>query len=186
MSNTVFNYLDFKPTIEEGVFISPGAFIIGRVTLKKHSNIWFNCVLRGDVNEIVVGENTNVQDLSMLHVTAKDALIIGNNISIGHSVTLHGCTINDSCLIGMQALILDGAEIGHSSLVAAGSLVSPGKKFPPFSLIKGRPAVVERPLRPEEINTITNHYKSYTGYKDIYLTDKNFNESLKKYLQPYS
>jgi carbonic anhydrase/acetyltransferase-like protein (isoleucine patch superfamily) len=168
----LYRYLDFFPNLEEGVYISPGAKVIGRAYLGKNSNIWFNCVVRADVNKIEIGENTNVQDLSMLHVTEKNHLIIGKNVSIGHSVVMHGCTIEDSCLIGMGAIILDGAVIGKNSVVAAGSLVTPGKIFPPYSFIKGRPAIAERELNEAEKIGYGNHYKSYVGYKDIYLQQK--------------
>lgn len=177
-ANKTYNFAHFVPKIGSGVFIAPSAIVLGRVTMGDHSNIWFNSVARADVNEIIIGRNTNVQDISMLHVTEKNRLYIGHNVSIGHSVTLHGCTIGDSCLIGMGAVILDGAEIGENSLVAAGSLVTPGKKFPPKSLIKGRPAVVERPLTAEEQKLYGNHYLSYVEYKDQYLTDPAFLASL--------
>lgn len=162
-------YLQFNPLIEEGVYLSPTAEIIGRVHLLSHSSIWFNSVVRADVNYIKIGKNVNVQDLCMLHVTEKDALEIGDNTSLGHSVILHGCTIGKGCLIGMGSLILDGAKIADNCLVAAGSLISPGKEFPAGSLIKGRPAVLERALTPEELERVANHYKSYLKYKDQYL-----------------
>lgn len=162
-------YFDYEPKLGERVYVSPGAKIIGRADLGDHVNIWFNCVVRADVNFIKIGKNTNIQDLCMLHVTEKDSLTIGENTSLGHSVILHGCKIGNGCLIGMGAIILDGAEIGDNCLVAAGSMVTPGKKFPPGSMIKGRPAVVERALAPEEIDRIANHYKAYLVYKEQYL-----------------
>jgi carbonic anhydrase/acetyltransferase-like protein (isoleucine patch superfamily) len=167
---TFSNYFDFRPTVGERVYVSEGAKIIGRADLGDHVSIWFNSVVRADVNFIKIGKNTNIQDLCMLHVTEKNSLTIGENTSLGHSVVLHGCKIGDGCLIGMGAIILDGAEIGDHCLVAAGALVSPKKKFPPGSLIKGRPATVERALTPEEIEQISNHYKSYLVYKEQYLT----------------
>lgn len=163
------NYFDYKPQLGHRVYISEGAWVIGRAHLGDHVNIWFNCVVRADVNYIRIGKNTNIQDLCMLHVTEKDALEIGENTSLGHSVTLHGCKIGSGCLIGMNAVILDGAEIGDNCLVAAGSLVTPGKKFPAGSMIKGRPAVVDRPLTPEEIGRVSNHYRAYIDYKEQYL-----------------
>lgn len=164
------NYFEFRPVIEEGVYLSPSAEIIGRVHLKANASVWFNSVIRGDVNQIKIGRNVNVQDLCMLHVTEENALEIGDNTSLGHSVILHGCKIGKGCLIGMGTLVLDGAEIGDNCLVAAGSLVSPGKKFPPGSFIKGRPAKVERSLTAEEIQKVSEHYKSYLTYKDQYLS----------------
>lgn len=165
----IYTYKSFSPTIEKNVFIADSADVIGRVILKENSNLWFQVVARGDVNSITVGKNTNVQDHSMLHVTEINALVIGDNVSIGHSVTLHGCTIGDRCLIGMGAVILDGAVIGENSVVAGGSVVPPGKTYPPNSMIMGNPAVVRRPLTPEEVTRYGNHYKSYVGYKDEYL-----------------
>jgi carbonic anhydrase/acetyltransferase-like protein (isoleucine patch superfamily) len=165
----VSRYLNFFPNLGSGCYVAPGAQVIGRAEFGANVSIWHNCVVRADVNFIKIGENTNVQDLCMLHVTEFNSLTLGKNTSLGHSVVLHGCKIGDGCLIGMGAIILDGAEIGDNCLVAAGSLVSPGKKFPPGSMIKGRPAVVERALSAEEIHKISNHYKAYLGYKDTYL-----------------
>lgn len=162
-------FLQFSPTLEEGVYLSASAEIIGRAHLMSHANVWFNSVIRADVNYIKIGRNVNVQDLCMLHVTEKDALEIGDNTSLGHSVILHGCKIGEGCLIGMGSMILDGAEIGDNCLVAAGSLITPGKKFAAGSLIKGRPAVVERALTAEERAKVANHFKSYLTYKDQYL-----------------
>lgn len=165
----ISRYFEFLPELGKRVFIADGAKVIGRAQLADHVNIWFNAVVRADVNFVKIGQNTNIQDLCMLHVTEENALTIGENTSLGHSVVLHGCKIGKGCLIGMGAIILDGAEIGDNSLVAAGSLVTPGKKFPPGSMIKGRPAIVERPLTEEEREKVANHYKAYVEYKDQYL-----------------
>lgn len=165
----LYSFKGIKPEFGPGVFVAPSADIIGKVVLEENANIWHQCVARGDVNWIRVGKNTNVQDLTMLHVTDQFALTIGSEVSIGHSVTLHGCTIGNNCLIGMGAVILDGAVIGENSVVAAGSLVPPGKIFPAGSMIMGNPAVVKRPLTPDERESYGNHYKAYVGYKDLYL-----------------
>ena len=165
----LYSFKGIKPQIGLGVYVAPSADIIGKVILGENSNIWHQCVARGDVNWIRVGKNTNVQDLTMLHVTKDFALTIGAQVSIGHSVTLHGCTIEDHCLIGMGAIILDGAVIGKNSVVAAGTLVPPGKIFPPGSMIMGNPAVLKRVLTNEELVGYGNHYKSYVDYKDEYL-----------------
>lgn len=165
----ISSYLQYSPQIGERVFVADGARVIGRAELGDHVNIWFNSVVRADVNFVRIGKNTNIQDLCMLHVTEENALTIGSNTSLGHSVILHGCKIGNGCLIGMGAIVLDGAEIGDNCLVAAGSLISPNKKFPPGSMIKGRPAVVERPLTAEEIQRVSQHYKSYLTYKEQYL-----------------
>jgi carbonic anhydrase/acetyltransferase-like protein (isoleucine patch superfamily) len=169
----LYSFKEICPKIAAGVFIAPSADIIGKVILAENVSIWYQCVARGDVNTIRVGKNTNVQDLSMLHVTKDFALNIGENVSIGHSVTLHGCTIEDSCLIGMGATITDGAHIGANSIVAAGSLVPPGKKYPPKSMIMGNPAVVKRELTEDEIALYGNHYKNYVLYKDEYLNGED-------------
>ena len=165
----LYSFRGIRPEFGKGVFTAPSADIIGKVVLGDHVNIWYQCVARGDVNYIRVGKNTNVQDLSMLHVTKDFALTIGENVSIGHSVTLHGCTIGDSCLIGMGAVILDGATIGANSVVAGGSVVPPGKTYPPNSMIMGNPAVVKRELTAEERVLYGSHYKSYVDYKEDYL-----------------
>lgn len=162
-------YLQFSPVLGERIFIADGAKVIGRAFLGDHVSVWFNSVIRADVNTIHIGKNTNVQDLCMFHVTELNNLTIGENTSFGHSVVLHGCKIGNGCLIGMGSIILDGAEIGDNSLVAAGSLVSPGKKFPAGSMIKGRPAQVERTLSLEEVERVSNHYQSYLNYKEQYL-----------------
>lgn len=165
----LYSYKGIEPEIHDGVFVAPSADVIGRVTLEENVSIWHQCVVRGDINTIRVGKNTNVQDLTMLHVTGAHSLTVGFNVSIGHSVILHGCIVGNSCLIGMGAIILDGAEIGDNCVVAAGSVVPPGKKYPAGSMIMGNPAVVKRPLRPEEINLYGNHYKSYLASKTEFL-----------------
>ncbi len=160
----LYQFKEFKPDLGADCYISPGAHVIGRCFLGDKVNIWFNCVLRGDVHDIRIGENTNIQDLSMLHVTEEASLVIGRNVSVGHSVTLHGCTVKDSCLIGMGATVLDGAVIGENSIVAAGSLVPPNKVYPAGTMIMGNPAKVVRDLTDKEKMWVANHYKSYTGY----------------------
>ena len=159
-----YSYKNFEPKYNDTNFIADNATIIGRTTLEEGANIWFQTVARGDVNEIFVGKNSNVQDLCMLHVTEKSPLHIGSNVSVGHHVTLHGCKVGPGCLIGMGATLLDGCEIGAGSLVAAGSVVPPGKVFPPGSMIMGTPAKRTRDLRLEELEFVKNHYKSYLAY----------------------
>ena len=166
---SVYSFGDHCPQIPNTCFIAPSADVIGKVTLGEHVSLWYQVVARGDVHQIEIGENTNIQDLSMLHVIDERALIIGENVSVGHNVTLHACTIEDFCLIGMGAVVLDGARIGQNSLVAAGSLVPPGKEYPPGSMIMGNPAKVVRELTPEEKRLYGNHYLSYMETKDNYL-----------------
>ena len=162
------------PSIGKECFIAPNADVIGKVHLKDHANIWFQTVVRGDDDEIYIGKNTNIQDLCMLHVIKGVPLIVGENVSVGHKVTLHACTIGDGCLIGMGSVILDGANIGKNSVVAAGSVVPPGKSYPEGSMIMGSPAKVKRSLTSEEIEIFSNHYKSYLITKSDYLSEANF------------
>ena len=166
---SIYSYKGFTPQLANGVFIAPSADLIGQVSLEENVNIWYQCVVRGDVNKICIGKNTNIQDLSVLHVTEENALTIGEGVSVGHSVTLHACTVENNCLIGMGAVVLDGAVIGANSIVAAGSLVPPGKIYPAGSMILGNPAIVKRALTPKELETYGNHYKSYLNYKDEFL-----------------
>ncbi len=180
------SYFEHSPKLGERTYAADGAKIIGRVELGDHANVWFNTVIRGDVNFIKIGKNSNIQDLCMLHVTEQNSLTIGENTSLGHSVILHGCKIGNGCLIGMGAIILDGAEIGDECLVAAGSLVSPGKKFPAGSMIKGRPAVVERALSPEEREKVSHHYMAYLVYKEQYLSMDEANGTNQKKLHDQS
>ncbi|MFA6236892.1 MAG: gamma carbonic anhydrase family protein [Bacteriovorax sp.] len=165
----LYSFKGIKPELGTGVFIAPSADIIGKVILGENASIWHQCVARGDINWIRVGNNTNVQDLTMLHVTNEFSLTIGSEVSIGHNAILHGCTIGNNCLIGMGAIILDGATIGDNCVVAAGSVVPPGKSFPEGSMIMGNPAVLKRQLKPEERKLYGNHYKSYISNKDDYL-----------------
>lgn len=158
---STYEFKGQRPKIAKNVFIAPSAEVIGDVELGESSNIWFQSVLRGDVNKITIGAGTNIQDLSMLHVTEVGPLIIGAGVTVGHSVVLHACTIEDSCLIGMGAQVLDGAVIGKKSLVAAGSVVPPGKIYPENSYIMGIPAKRIRELKSSEIKEYSEHYKSY-------------------------
>jgi len=164
----IYSYLDLTPKIDESVFLAPGSKIIGDVTIGEGTSIWFNTVVRGDVNHITIGKMTNVQDLSMLHVTAETyPLIIGDNVTIGHSVTLHGCTLKDNCFIGMGATILDGALVEHNSMVAAGALVRQNSVVPTGKLVAGVPAKVIRDLSADEIENIQASAERYKEYAEI-------------------
>jgi len=167
----IFSYLDLNPKIDETVYLAPGSKIIGDVTIGEHSSIWFNTVVRGDVNYITIGKMTNVQDLSMLHVT-KDThpLIIGDNVTIGHSVTLHGCTLKNNCFIGMGATVLDGAVIEENSMVAAGALVKQNFVVPKGKLVAGVPAKVVRDLSRDEIENIQASAERYKKYAELSLS----------------
>ncbi len=174
----IIHFQGVAPRIAKGVFVAPSADIIGDVTIDNGSSIWFGCVLRGDVNRIRIGKNTNIQDLSIIHVTHKSmedtrnsgfATTIGSNVTVGHRVTLHGCTIEDACLIGMSSTILDGAIIGKESIVAAGSLVTQNKVFPPRSMIMGSPAKVVRELSAEEVASLYQSAINYVKFMGMYL-----------------
>jgi gamma-carbonic anhydrase len=170
---SLYKLRNLIPSIGQDCFIADSADVIGDVQLGDHANIWFNCVLRGDINKIIIGKNTNIQDLSILHVVEETPLLIGENVTVGHHVTLHACTVEDSCLIGMGAIILDGAVIKKNSIVAAGSVVPPGKTYPEGSFIMGNPAKVKRALNDEEKLQYGNHYKSYIIAKNDYLKTGN-------------
>lgn len=159
------------PVIDDSVFIASSADVIGDVTIGAHSSVWFNAVVRGDVHYIKIGEYTNVQDNCTLHVTNGVApLNIGSRVTIGHQALLHGCTVEDDCLIGMGAVILDDAVIRRGSVVAAGSVVPPGKEYPENSLIIGSPAKFKREITKAEFDQmITEGYQNYHGYIKDYL-----------------
>jgi carbonic anhydrase/acetyltransferase-like protein (isoleucine patch superfamily) len=158
------------PEIDPSAFIAPSADIIGEVAIGAESSIWFQCVLRGDVNPIKIGKRTNIQDLSMLHVDRRDCpLTIGDDVTVGHKVVLHGCTIGNRVLVGMSATIMNNAVIGDDSIVAAGALVTEGKTFPPKSLIIGAPAKALRELKPEELAFLTKSANNYVGDSREYI-----------------
>lgn len=149
------------PQLAEGAWVADSAEVIGRVEMGENASVWYGCVVRGDTEKITIGRNSNVQDLSVLHADFGVPLIIGENVTVGHQVMLHGCTIGDGSLIGIQAVVLNNAKIGKNCLVAAGSLVTEGKEFPDNSFILGSPAKAIRTLDPEQIakfQTIPQHY----------------------------
>ena len=161
-----------KPTAPQSCFIEDTAMVIGDVVMGEECSVWFNAVIRGDVHYIRIGDRTNVQDLCMLHVTHDThPLIIGHEVTIGHSVILHGCTINDRVLVGMGAIIMDGAVIGEDSVVGAGALVVEGTVVPPKSVILGSPARVRRPVNDKELAWIKESAANYVKYARQYLRD---------------
>ena len=152
------------PKIHETAFVAPTADVIGEVEIGAHSSVWFQCVVRGDVNPIKIGSRTNIQDLTMLHVTRKrHSLTIGDEVTVGHGVVLHGCTIGSRVLVGMRATVMDGAEISDDTIIAAGSLVTEGKKFPSGVLLMGSPAKVSRELTPEERAFLKKSAENYVN-----------------------
>ncbi|GIL21253.1 MAG: hypothetical protein BroJett041_23670 [Candidatus Jettenia caeni] len=159
----------FTPQISETAFIAEDAAIIGDVAIQEEASIWYNVTIRGDVMPIRIGKQTNIQDGSTLHGTYQEhGCTIGNRVTIGHNVILHGCEIQDGSLIGMGSIVMDGAVIGDHSLVAAGSLVTEGKKFPPRSMIMGRPAAVKRQLTDDEVKALEESADNYLMYVSWY------------------
>lgn len=149
-----------KPTIDDSVFVAETADIIGDVIVEKNASIWYKAVLRGDDRQIIVGENSNVQDGTIVHCGYDEPTIIGKNVTIGHAAVIHGCKIGDYSLIGMGSTVLDNAEIGELTMVGAGSLVT-GKKFPPGVLLLGSPAKVARELTDEEKESLKQSALNY-------------------------
>ena len=149
---TAYRLGDREPTLppEGEYWIAPNAVVAGHVILKKNASVWFGAVLRGDNEPITIGENSNVQDNSVLHTDIGEPLTVGDNVTIGHMVMLHGCTIGDGTLIGIGSIVMNGAKIGRNCLVGAGALVTEGKEFPDGSMILGSPAKVVRELAPEQ------------------------------------
>lgn len=157
----VLSYNSQQPILGAGVFIAPGAFVIGDVKLGARANVWYNAVLRGDLACIIIGEETNLQDNVTVHVDEDVPTEIGSRVTVGHNVVLHGCTVEDGVLIGMGSVILNGAVVGRDSLVGAGSLVTPGTIIPPRSLVIGSPGKVVRVLSDDQIPLADGMYKRY-------------------------
>jgi carbonic anhydrase/acetyltransferase-like protein (isoleucine patch superfamily) len=143
-------FLRRQPRLSKNVFIARTATVIGDVTLGAHSSVWYGAVLRGDINRIVVGHHSNVQDNAVLHLADNFACVLGNWVTVGHSAVVHACKVGDEVLVGMGAVILDGAVIGKQSIIGAKALVTQGTKIPPGSMVLGAPAKVVRQLSPEE------------------------------------
>ncbi len=156
-------YLRNKPVLGHGVYLAKTAVVLGHVTLGDYARVWFVAVLRGDINRIVVGANSNIQDNAVVHLADDFPCLIGDWVTVGHSAIVHACTIGDECLIGMGATILDGAEIGAQSIVGANALVTGGTKVPPGSLVLGSPAKVVRALTPEERAGLKYWAEKYVG-----------------------
>jgi carbonic anhydrase/acetyltransferase-like protein (isoleucine patch superfamily) len=153
--------------------VDPSAQIIGDVVLGEHASIWMNAVLRGDVHAIRVGHHSNIQDNSVLHgMKEKYGVYVGDYVTVGHSVTLHGCTVEDRCLIGMGSIILNGARIGAGSIIAAGTLIPEKTVVEPGSLWMGSPGKFWRRLTDKDQETIMTYAENYSGYKDSYLAEK--------------
>lgn len=169
----MYTYKDFQfegnlPKIDEKVYLAEGARVLGDVTLKEYSSVWHNAVLRGDVNKIVIGRYSNVQDGAVIHVADNYPTTLGDFVTVGHNATVHACTVEDHCLIGMGSVILDGSVIGRGSIVAAGAVVAPRTIIPPFSLVAGVPAKVIRQLPEDTRSTHAQAVKYKTLWCERY------------------
>lgn len=163
------SFQNLHPKIHESVFVADNATIVGDVEIGEDSSVWFNSILRGDVNFIRVGKRVNIQDGSIIHVSTKThPTVLEDEITLGHRVTLHGCYIETGCLIGIGAIVLDGVRVGRNSLVAAGSLITPNVKIPPRSLVMGNPAKVKRQLSDEEIKDLERFWRNYVALSEVY------------------
>ncbi|HEY6952623.1 MAG TPA: gamma carbonic anhydrase family protein [Bacteroidota bacterium] len=167
--SSIIEYRGIRPKVHESVFVAEGARLIGDVEIGRGSSVWFNTVIRGDVHWIRIGERTNIQDNCVLHVThGKYPLQIGSNVTVGHNVVLHGCTIGDYCLIGMGAIVLDQAKISDRSFVAAGALVQENFEIPEGVLVAGVPARIKRSLTAEESRFLEQSAQNYVDYVKTY------------------
>ncbi len=170
---TVMSFRGKKPQLKSSIFLADGCRVIGDVSIGEDSSLWFNVVCRGDVNSIAIGSRTNIQDNSLIHVNhGAESVQIGDSVTVGHQVVLHGCYLHNYVLVGMGSCLLDGVVVGEKSVVAAGSLLTPNKNFPSGVLIKGRPAKVVRDLTEDEIKKMifyaSDHYvKVKEEYKKL-------------------
>ncbi|MFH1538225.1 MAG: gamma carbonic anhydrase family protein [bacterium] len=157
----IYEYLGKSPQAHETAFLAEGCVLVGDVVIGEESSVWYNAVLRGDINGVRVGRMSNVQDGCVLHVSDDYQCIVGDRVTVGHSVVLHACTIGDETTVGMGSVIMNAAEVGEKSIVAAGSVIPIGKKFPPGVLLRGAPAKVVRDLTDEEIEANIKMAKKY-------------------------
>ncbi|MBH2018916.1 MAG: gamma carbonic anhydrase family protein [Burkholderiales bacterium] len=166
----IYQLDDLKPAIHASAWVADSAQVMGHVTLAEDSSVWFGVVVRGDTDTITVGKGSNIQDNSVLHADHGMPLVIGENVTVGHQVMLHGCTIGDGSLIGIQAVVLNGAKIGKNCLVGAGALVTEGKEFPDGCMILGSPAKVVRQLSPGQIEGLKMSAQHYMDNARRYKT----------------
>lgn len=161
---------DKKPRIHEDTFVAETALVVGDVTIGQGSSVWFGAVVRGDMNYITIGKNTNVQDNSTLHVDTDEPLEIGDYVTIGHNAVVHGCKIGNNCLIGMGSIILNNAVIGDNCIIGAGSLITSGTVIPPNSLIMGSPGKIRRKIKDDEKETVRENATRYIDlWRDEYV-----------------
>lgn len=172
-SQMIRSYKGISPTVPATCYVDPTAQLIGDVVLGEHASIWMNTVLRGDVHKIRVGASSNIQDNTVLHgMLGQWPVIVGDWVTVGHNATVHGCVVEDRCLIGIGVIVLNGARIGHDSIIAAGTLIPEGAVVEPGSLWMGSPGKFRRMLTEEERATIMTYAKNYLGYKAQYLSER--------------
>ncbi len=163
-------YNNIDPKIHETAFIAEDAVVIGDVEISEDSSVWFGSIIRGDVNFIRIGARTNIQDMTVIHVSSNThSTVLEDEITVGHRVVLHGCYVESGCLIGIGAILMDGVRVGRNSLVAAGSLLTPGTQIPPNSLVMGSPAKVKRELTPDELAYLDKSWRNYVELKKHYI-----------------
>jgi Carbonic anhydrases/acetyltransferases, isoleucine patch superfamily len=163
-----YSFQEHMPDVHDSAYMAPTAVVIGRVKMGENSSIWFNSIARGDINTVTIGSNTNIQDLCTLHVTHENGVAVGDRVTIGHGAVLHGCKVEDDCLIGMGSVVLDGASIGKGSIVAAGAVVAPNTVIPPDSLVMGVPGRVMRRLHEREQQNFAKNWQGYVQYSKKY------------------
>ena len=158
-------FREHKPNFHENSYLAEGAYVIGDVTVGEYSSIWYNCSLRGDDSSITIGRYTNIQDNTVIHVDDDYPVQIGDYVTVGHGAVIHGCTVEDHCLIGIKAVLMDGVVVGRGSIVAAGCVVSFGTIIPPFSLVAGIPGRVKRTISER---FLVERHKQAVGYKSLW------------------
>jgi len=169
---SIYRFNEKSPQLDPTAYVAPGATLIGDVTLAANVSVWFNCVLRGDCDAIIVGENSNIQDLTMCHADYDVPLVIGKGVTIGHNCVIHGCHIEDDCLIGMGAVVMNHAVIGRGSIVAAGTVVLEKTVIPPFSLVTGVPGKIKSQMDESMIEILRLPAENYAQRAVDYTSDK--------------
>ena len=164
----IHQFEDRIPSLPEEYYVADSAAVIGDVTLGNQSSIWFGAVLRGDIEPIIVGERSNIQDLSVAHTSRGQPVVLGDDVTVGHKVTLHGCKVGNNCLIGMGAILLDGCKVGDNCIIGAGSLIGQGRIIPPGSLAVGTPAKVIRALSEKDFENIRGFARRYIRLQERY------------------
>ena len=162
---------DKKPDLGKNVYVAPNAVVAGDVKIGDNSSVWFSSVVRGDINKVVIGNNSNIQDNCTIHTMWDTPTIIGNNVTIGHNVVVHCSKINDNCLIGMGTVIMGYTEIGENCIIGANSFIPQNKKIPPNSMVYGNPAKLIRPLTEEEINALQESADAHSDLAKVYSKD---------------